>query len=113
VSNPKGGRFEKELLDYIRSMGYDVERLRLSGAQDEGDLLVRTRHSRFVFEAKNRAKMDLAGWVEEARVESENYLKHRDLDGFVGYAVIHKRRGKGPGGAYVTLPLSEYLEQIR
>lgn len=112
MTNRKGGRFEKELLDYFRSMGYDAERLRLTGTQDEGDLLIRGPFSPVVIEAKNTARMDLSGWITEAEVERDHYLRHRGLT-YANFAVVHKRRGKGPGGAYVTLPLNEYLEQLR
>lgn len=112
MTNPKGGRFEKEVLDYLRSFGYDVERLRTTGKDDEGDLVLKARKGAFVLEAKNVAKMNLAGWVGEAETEAGNYMKHRNL-AYANFAVVHKRRGKGPGQAYVTMPLHEWLEQIR
>ena len=114
MTNPKGSRFEKELLDYLRSMGYETERLRTTGSQDEGDLLVRALagERRFVVEAKNTAKMDLSGWVGEAELEKDHYLQHRGL-AYANFVVVHKRRNKGVGQAYVTMPLFEWLEQIR
>lgn len=115
MGNPKGGRYERELLDYLREKGHDAERLRLTGTKDEGDLLLRlSLDRRIVIEAKNRKQMNLAGWLEEASAEAYNYADHRRIDlDLVNYAVIHKRKGKGVQFSYVTLPLHEYLEQIK
>lgn len=114
MGNPKGSRYENELLKYLREQGIDAERLRLTGKEDEGDLQLRLNDRRFIFEAKNRKGMNLAGWVLEAEVERENYADHRGLDATtVGFAVVHKRAGKGVAQSYVTIPLSEYLRQIR
>lgn len=118
MSNPKGGWYERELMKHLREAGQDVERLRLSGAEDEGDLLLRLHDemglSRLVLEAKNRKQMNLAGWLKEAEVERDNYVKHRNLADYtkVGFAVVHKAKGKGIGRSYVTTTLDEYLEQI-
>jgi Holliday junction resolvase len=113
MTNPKGSRFEKELLDYFRLMQYDVERLRQTGTQDEGDLvLTNDIGKRYIIEAKNVAKMDLAGWVKEGEEEVANYMAHRQVF-YANFAVVHKRRGKGAHHAYVTMPLYEWLEQIR
>jgi Holliday junction resolvase len=113
VGNPKGSRYENELLKYLRSQDLDAERLRLTGKEDEGDLLVRhTGERRFVLEAKNTKRMTLAGWVEEARLEARQYGEHRGI-ATPYFAVVHKRVGKGTDQSFVTLPLHEYLEQIR
>ena len=111
MANPKGGAFERELMKYLREQGHDVERLRLSGKEDEGDLLVRwPSGDRLVIEAKNVKAMDLAGWVKEAEVEAKNYAEHRGIYQ-PDFAVVHKRRGKGAAEAYVTMPLREYMRQ--
>ena len=111
MANAKGGAFERELMKYLREQGHDVERLRLSGKEDEGDLLVRwPSGDRLVIEAKNVKAMDLAGWVKEAELEAKNYAEHRGTY-LPDWAVVHKRRGKGAADAYVTMPLREYLRQ--
>lgn len=112
MGNPKGSRYENELLKYLREQGFDAERLRLTGKDDQGDLVVRAPRMRLVMEAKNRVQMNLAGWIGEAQVEAENYRTARGLD-VVNYAVVHKRRNFGTAQSYVTIPLNEYLEQIR
>ena len=112
MSNPKGSAFEREVMKYLRDEGHDVERLRLTGTEDEGDLLVRwASGDRLVFEAKNVRQMDLAGWVKEAETEAKNYAEHRAIY-LPAFAVVHKRRGKGAADAYVTLPLREYMRQL-
>lgn len=118
MGNPKGSRFENEAMKWLREQGYDVERLRLTGKEDEGDLLIRRdvpglKVTRFVLEAKNVSRMSLATWVQEAEVEGLNYADHRGLNyDDVHWAVVHKRKGKGVAKSYVTLPLDEFLRLL-
>lgn len=110
MTNRKGGIFERDLLKYLREgWGLDAERLRLTGKEDEGDLLVRDE-GRLVIEAKNVAKMDLAGWVAEAELEARQYASHRGI-AVPDFVVVHKAKGKAIGRAYVTTTLDQYLEQ--
>lgn len=98
---------------YAREQGIDIERLRLTGEEDEGDLLVRGSHARFVIEAKRTKTLDLAGWVKEAERERDNYDKHRGYSlAPTRFVVVHKARGKGLGGSYVTTTLDEWLRGI-
>ena len=109
-----GKRYEKLLLDHLREQGYDAERLRLAGSEDEGDLLVRTGPTtRFVIEAKRRKGFDLAGWVKEAQVERDNYDTHRAIThGGTGFVVVHYARGKNISQSYVTTTLEEWLARL-
>lgn len=108
-----GKQYESDLMRYLREQGIDVERLRLTGTEDEGDLLVRAPDERFVIEAKRTKTLDLAGWVTEARRERENYDKHRGYSLVpTGFVVVHKARGKGIGQSYVTTTLDEWLRGI-
>lgn len=104
-----GAKFEIDLMKTLREEGLDVERLRLTGANDEGDLVVRCNSAYIVIEAKSGA-MHPADFVRQAKVESENFAKHRSLKGYQvsGIAVI-KARGKGIRDAYVLTTLSDYL----
>ena len=105
-----GKKYETDLMKYLREQGLDVERLRLTGAEDEGDLLVRVNQLRYVIEAKRRKGMDLGGWINEAQVERDHYVAHRDMDpAEVGFVVVHYARNKGLGGSYVTTTLDEWL----
>lgn len=109
-----GKQFESDLMKYLRKQNVDVERLRLTGTEDEGDLLIREYHARFVVEAKRTKTLDLAGWIKEAEAERNNYEKHRGygLDP-VGFVVVHKARGKGIGQSYVTTTLDEWLKSVQ
>ena len=115
MGNPKGSIYERQLMVYLRENGFDAERLRLTGKLDEGDLAVRLDNAdRLILEAKNRKQMNLAGWVAEAEEERANYANSRGFDvEEVRFAVVHKRPGKGVANSYVTIPLYEYLEQLR
>jgi hypothetical protein len=103
-------------MQYLRTQNFDVEKLRLTGTEDEGDLLVRDicslRHTRFVIEAKRRRELDLAGWLREAQAERDNYDRHRAIDEPSGFLVVHKARGKGIGGSYVTTTLDEWIRGL-
>jgi HJR/Mrr/RecB family endonuclease len=110
-----GKAFERELMVFFRERGYEAERLRLAGAEDEGDLVVLSTDGkrRFIIEAKRTKGLDLAGWVKEAKVERQNYAAHRSITGgmqtYPGFMVVHYARGKGVGESYVTLTLNEFL----
>lgn len=109
-----GKKYETDLMKHLREKGLDVERLRLTGAEDEGDLLVRFDHTRIVVEAKRRREMNLGGWIKEAEVERQNYTHHRSVpNSAAGFVVIHYRRQHNVGQSYVTTTLEEYLRQIR
>ena len=103
-----GKKYESDLMKYLRESGFDAERLRLTGAEDEGDLLLRNGARRYVIEAKRTKGFNLAGWVKEAEVESYNYANHRGL-GYPYFLVVHYARGQGLGRSYVTTTLDEFL----
>ena len=108
-----GKKYEADLTKHMRELGWDVERLRLSGAEDEGDVLLRTGATRYVLEAKREKGFSLAGWVKEAQVERQNYAAHRSLNPQdVGFVVVHYARSKGVGQSYVTTTLEEWLSRV-
>lgn len=113
-----GKKYETDLMKLLRGDGYDVERLRLTGAEDEGDLLLRLPADgapahRFVIEAKRRKGFNLAEWVKEAQVERDNYATHREYPASrVGFAVVHYARGKNIRHSYVTTTLEEWLRAL-
>lgn len=109
-----GKAYEGELLRYAREQGLDIERLRLTGEEDEGDHLIRAPHARYVVEAKREKGFNLAAWVKEAERERDNYDKHRGYSLVpTGFVVIHKARGKGIGHSYVTTTLDEWIARIK
>lgn len=113
-----GKAYETELMRYMRDQRFDVERLRLSGAEDEGDLVLKTGGNTYtyVIEAKRTKALDLAGWVKEASIERLNYATHRNIPEesvrFPFFVVIHKAKGKGIGQSYVTTTLDEWLGRL-
>ena len=103
-SKRKGTSFEVQVVDYLRwALGDDrIERRALSGANDRGDVSgVYLRGKRVVLECKNKQRMELSEWVDEAEDERRN-------DGAEFAFVVHKRRGRGEakmGETYVTCTL--------
>lgn len=119
----KGSALERDALNEGRARGHQIERLRATGVNDEGDLALfagpqidpvhfrvipAVLHKRrmkgiadayltlrygdyldvnhlftervvTVLEAKNRARLELAQWMDEATVEADNWVKHRGV----------------------------------
>lgn len=102
----KGSAFEKSIADYLAIQLQDdrIERRVTNGAKDRGDIGgVRLNGHRVVIECKNHNRLNLAGWVEEARIEAGND------DSILG-AVIHKKRGTAqPGEQYVTITVDDLI----
>lgn len=97
-------------MKWLRDAGLEVERLRLSGSQDEGDVVVYDEDIRYLIEAKAEAKYNLAGYVTEALRERDHYCEHRPAlkDDVLPIAVI-KRRGRPIGDAFIVTTLSEFF----
>jgi len=102
----RGSAWEIELAEHLRDRtGQQVERIRLSGREDRGDMHLALPHGVAALEAKNAKTMNLAGWCDEARQEAANAA-------VPGWAVVIRRRGqRDPGQAYVVLSLDEWLRQ--
>ncbi|NWF28268.1 hypothetical protein HW130_18670 [Streptomyces sp. PKU-EA00015] len=106
----KGAAWETELLAGLRSVGEDAERLRLTGAEDEGDLVIREDGGLFtVIETKN-AKFTPGPFLDEAERERLNFAKHRGIEADrVETVVVVKRRGKGWRKAFVLTTVEAYF----
>ncbi|MFE0771948.1 hypothetical protein [Streptomyces sp. NPDC058861] len=106
----RGAEWEIDLMTGLRSVGEDVERLRLTGAEDEGDLAVREDGGLFtIIEAKN-AKFEPGPFLDESRRERLNFAKHRGIDpGRVESVVVVKRRGKNWRKAFVLTTVEAYF----
>ena len=99
----KGPLFEKQVVEYLReTFGDSIERRVLGGANDRGDVAGVYFHGQpFVVEIKNRARTELAAWMDELADECGN----ADTD--LGVVVFH-RKGKGAqsmGDQYVIMDL--------
>lgn len=110
----RGADWESELRDQLRAAGVDIERLRLTGKDDEGDHVVRRPGGRpLVIEAKN-AVFEPSTFVREALRERDNYARHRGLDpSDVDAVAIVRRRGASWRDAYVLTTVSEYFSLSR
>lgn len=102
-----GARFARIIAEHMATaLGDDrIERRVPNGAKDRGDIGgVRTiMGARFVIECKDRAQLNLSGWLREAAVEAA----HDDAPHGV---VVHKRAGKAdPAEQYVTMTLETLL----
>ncbi|MGW0861319.1 hypothetical protein [Streptomyces sp. NPDC002611] len=106
----KGAEWETELRDGLRGDGFDIESLRLAGAEDEGDMVIREDDGTYlVIEAKN-AKFEPGVFLGEALAERENFAKHRGLDlEDVESVVVVKRRGKNWRKAFVLTTVEDYF----
>jgi hypothetical protein len=95
-SKIRGTRWESQVRDYLVAAGFvGVERRALDGNKDRGDLL---GIPLWTLEAKDEARITLAGYMDEARAEAKNA-------GTPYFAAIVKRRRKGTGEAYAVMPL--------
>lgn len=111
ASRRAGYRWQADLREYLRGLGLDVEELKLAGKQDEGDICVRLGDGRrFIIEAKNAAELDVAGFIREALVESQNYVDHRNLKVFVPGVAVAKARRKATSQAHVLMDLETFLK---
>ena len=105
----KGAKFETDVMKWFRKMGAVAERLRLSGAEDEGDLVVIVAGETYIFELKNTKTLNLKEFWDEAQTEAINYAKHRGIDRPLSY-VLFKRRNAGIDKAWVIQDLTQWLE---
>ena len=109
----KGAQFETDVLKWLRAEGFSAERLSKAGAKDEGDVvLFGTDHLPNILELKNRQKLDLPAYWEEAQVESRNYAKARGIGEVPPAFVIVKRRGVGIGRSWVIQDLEQWVRGI-
>lgn len=101
----KGSKAEREVAAYLQANGYKYAERRLAGdSNDKGDI---AGVNGVCFEVKNQARMDLAGWIEELKVEIINSKADTG-------AVIHKRKGKTDVGEwYATMPVAVFVELIK
>lgn len=109
ASARKGSNYERDLVDYLRTNGLTVERLRPTGVEDEGDLAITFPQYVEVVEAKAENRLDLPGYLREAEREKSYYAQHRQMDSLnVRGVVIIKRRMAPIGKSYVIHTVDDY-----
>lgn len=106
MTNPKGGRFERVQADALKeALDADIDRRVKYGTKDRGDIsgLRSVFGERIVVECKNTTRLNLGGWVQEARLEAGN-------DDAPIALVMHKRKGTtDPMRQYVTMEVRDLL----
>lgn len=102
-SRRKGNRAELSVAKLLRSMGWSARTSRsVQGVQGGADLITDCPLS---IEVKDHARMELAGWLDQAVAQAE--------PGRPG-VVFHHRRGKGnPADWYATMRVSDLLGLLR
>ncbi|MEV1109910.1 hypothetical protein AB0I95_14805 [Micromonospora sp. NPDC049751] len=110
-----GARWQSDLRNGLRGDGLDVERLALTGKEDEGDHVVRdlwslTPPPKFVVIEAKAGVLHPAEFVRQAVLEAGHFAKHRGLDrsAVQGIAVV-KRKGMNWRDAYVLTTLREFM----
>ena len=114
MANPngrKGSKFETDTRDWFRENGAVAERLVKAGAKDEGDLYVFLQGKTYIMELKNRKKLDLPAFWDEAQVEAKNYAKARGLSSVPPAFVIVKRRNHGIEKSWVIQDLDQWMRE--
>ena len=101
----KGTAAETAVVKYLQENGFPyAERRALHGTADKGDI---TGCGPVVFEIKNHAKLDLAGWLKELEAEMVNAKVDTG-------AVIAKKRGTtNPGEWYAVLPARIFVGLLK
>lgn len=108
----KGAHFEVALTNYFITQKLDAERVARRGKRDIGDVIVRVAEKEILLvEAKNAARLSLPAWLDQARVEAENY-RFRNPGALVQPIVVVKRRGQGVGRSYVVQELDTFLDWL-
>ena len=70
AAKAKGSRAERMVVQYLIEQGWKYAERRLAGARDDkGDI---AGVNGVCFEVKNQARLNLAGWVDELKVEVVN-----------------------------------------
>lgn len=96
----KGSAWERAIVEHLRAAGWPYAERRIAGAaKDRGDIAGVVG---VVIEAKNAARVDLAGWLDEAELERTNDRAWLGI-------VWHKRRGKAAAAdGYVTMTGAQF-----
>lgn len=103
-SKAKGTHEETAIVDFLASCGIRARRVTLSGAKDKGD--IELLDFPIIIEAKNRTRVDLNTYVDEANIEADN------AGAQIGVA-WHKRIRKGsPGDHFVTMDGATFVKLL-
>jgi Holliday junction resolvase len=100
TAKAKGRSTENELVEWIRSQGYDAERRRLNGSKDKGDLTI-AKLPNLVVEVKSGAgPWKMTEWVRQTEAEVKN------ADAAVGLLAIRPARARSVAEWVGVIPAS-------
>lgn len=108
-----GSAYESALVNYFRERSYEADRLRLSGKEDEGDLVVRHNGKPFlIIEAKAGKNIRPRYWYDDEAVpEARNYCKRRGLPGITPVLAM-KSHNKSIGSSLITISLDDLAQLL-
>ncbi|WP_394615863.1 hypothetical protein JNUCC0626_40035 [Lentzea sp. JNUCC 0626] len=112
----RGAQWQSDLRNGLRQAGLDVERLVLTGKEDEGDLVVRDylNPGEFVVIEAKAGAMHAAEFVRQAITEGGHFAAHRGLDrARVSSIAVVKRAGLNWKDAYVLTTVGDYFGLTR
>ncbi len=105
-SKAKGTDWEMRVLRFLASYGLDVQRMPPAGSLDVGDLQLTDKDGdRWVIECKATKAIDLAGGMNELRVEQQRA-------GAPFGALIIKRRNHDTSRGYVVIDLGDFAATV-
>ena len=94
ASRRKGAKAEIEVLAALIAAGHDAARIRLTGSEDQGDIVVFRGASRVhVYEVKDAKAQSIPGWLRELDREVENTRKARPGCDVTGSLLVRHRGG--------------------
>lgn len=106
-----GSEWEGRVLQYLRDNNFDVELLRTTGAEDEGDLVVKVGQP-LIIQAKAEKGYNLA-YLKDAHEQAGHYAKHRGLDYVPDAVLVLKRRNHPISRAYVVQEFEQWVEGLK
>ncbi len=111
ANKAKGSKWEADIENYANEEGLKARRLPRAGAKDIGDVAIELRNGQvLVVEAKNVKAANMAEFLRQADVESQNY---EDKYGVVSYPlVIVKARNQATSKARVTMEFGELVNLL-
>jgi hypothetical protein len=103
TAKAKGTATETALVNYLRHWIPHVERRRLSGAHDRGDI---AGTPGLCWEVKSGARLDIAGWLHELAAEVHNdNARH-------GIIAVRPRGKPSPEDWFVVMTLPDLIELL-
>ena len=111
ANKAKGSKWEIDLENYFNNVGLHARRLPRAGSKDIGDVSVTVKDFTLVIEAKNVKSVDMAEFLRQALIESENYEVKYGVPTVP--IVIVKARQKNVAEGRVTMTVETLVDLLR